>query len=52
MTTTTVAPRREPLTIEPWDEHNQQTVANVHPNDWVNPEPAGRYNLGLITISK
>ncbi len=34
---------KELFTIEPWDEHNQKTVANVHPNDWVNPEPAARY---------
>ena len=26
---------KELFTIEPWDEHNQKTVANVHPNDWV-----------------
>ena len=36
------------FTIEPWDEHNKRTVANVHPNDWVNPEPAERYNLVVL----
>ncbi|MBD1833799.1 mercuric reductase [Cyanobacteria bacterium FACHB-472] len=30
------------------DEHNQTLVANVHPPDWVNPEPASRYNLVVI----
>jgi pyruvate/2-oxoglutarate dehydrogenase complex dihydrolipoamide dehydrogenase (E3) component len=30
------------------DEHNQALVANVHPPDWVNPEPAGIYNLVVI----
>jgi pyruvate/2-oxoglutarate dehydrogenase complex dihydrolipoamide dehydrogenase (E3) component len=34
--------------IEPWDQHNQALVANVHPVDWVNPLPAPRYNLVVI----
>lgn len=34
--------------IQPWDEYNQQLVANVHPLDWVNPVPAGRYNLVVV----
>ncbi len=44
----TVHTNRQFFTIDPWDEHNQKTVANVHPNDWVNPEPAGRYNLVVL----
>ena len=32
----------------PDDEHNQQLVANVHPADWVNPVPDGRYNIVVI----
>ncbi|MEK6533272.1 MAG: FAD-dependent oxidoreductase, partial [Nitrospirota bacterium] len=32
----------------PNDEHNQRLVANVHPSDWVNPEPSGRYNIVVI----
>jgi pyruvate/2-oxoglutarate dehydrogenase complex dihydrolipoamide dehydrogenase (E3) component len=28
--------------------HNRQLVGNVHPPDWVNPEPAPRYNLVVI----
>ncbi len=43
----------------PDDEFNRTLVGNVHPADWVNPKPAGRYNLvvvgagtaGLITAS-
>jgi pyruvate/2-oxoglutarate dehydrogenase complex dihydrolipoamide dehydrogenase (E3) component len=38
----------EPVTVAPWDAHNQALVANVHPADWVNPEPAPRYNLVVI----
>ncbi len=37
----------QPLVI-PNDEFNQQLVANVHPSDWVNPEPTGRYNIVVI----
>ncbi len=37
----------QPLVI-PNDEFNQQLVANVHPADWVNPEPTGRYNIVVI----
>jgi pyruvate/2-oxoglutarate dehydrogenase complex dihydrolipoamide dehydrogenase (E3) component len=38
----------EPLRLEPWDAHNQALVANVHPPTWINPVPAGRYNLVVI----
>ena len=38
----------EQVTMAPDDEHNQDLVANVHPPDWVNPEPADRYNLVVI----
>ena len=34
--------------IEPRDEHNLRLIANVHPPDWVNPEPAERYHLVVI----
>lgn len=34
--------------ILPWDTHNQQLVRNVHPHDWVNPQPAAKYNLVVI----
>ena len=28
------------LRVEPFDRYNRELVANVHPSDWVNPEPA------------
>ncbi|HWM92209.1 MAG TPA: mercuric reductase [Thermoanaerobaculia bacterium] len=34
--------------IEPRDEHNLRLIANVHPTDWINPEPAERYHLVVI----
>jgi len=34
--------------VTPWDRHNQQLVANVHPGDWVNPQPASKYDLVVI----
>lgn len=39
---------REPVTLLPDDEHNRTLVRNVHPPDWVNPEPAGRYNIVVV----
>ena len=36
------------VTVPPMDEHNQALVSNVHPPDWVNPEPVPRYNLVVI----
>jgi pyruvate/2-oxoglutarate dehydrogenase complex dihydrolipoamide dehydrogenase (E3) component len=38
----------EKAIVQPMDEYNQTLVANVHPPDWVNPEPAPRYNLVVI----
>jgi pyruvate/2-oxoglutarate dehydrogenase complex dihydrolipoamide dehydrogenase (E3) component len=32
----------------PFDQHNQALIANVHPTDWTNPEPTGRYNMVVI----
>ncbi|MGM0487012.1 MAG: mercuric reductase [Planctomycetota bacterium] len=34
--------------VLPDDIHNQKLIDNVHPGDWTNPEPAGRYNLVVI----
>jgi hypothetical protein len=31
--------------VMPQDDHNKTLIANVHPSDWVNPEPAPSYNL-------
>lgn len=36
------------VTIEPWDEYNQELLANVHPPDWINPTPADCYDLVVI----
>ncbi|MBM79480.1 MAG: mercuric reductase [Planctomycetaceae bacterium] len=36
------------LEVLPFDQFNQELVNNVHPPDWVNPEPDGRYNLVAI----
>lgn len=38
----------ELLKLLPKDEYNQTLVANAHPADWRNPEPAHRYNLVVI----
>lgn len=32
----------------PFHEHNRTLASNVHPPDWVNPDPAGRYNLVVL----
>ena len=32
----------------PEDSHNAELLAQVHPPDWVNPKPEGRYNLVVI----
>jgi len=32
----------------PADEHNRRLVENVHPLDWKNPTPCGRYNLVVV----
>ncbi len=34
--------------VLPDDEYNRQLAANVHPLDWVNPQPDGRYNIVII----
>ncbi|NJD90034.1 MAG: mercuric reductase [Geobacter sp.] len=34
--------------IQPEDSFNARLSANVHPNDWLNPEPNGRYNLVVL----
>ena len=35
-------------TMPPDDDHNRILLGNVHPSDWVNPEPSGRYNLVVV----
>lgn len=34
--------------VLPKDEHNLRLVKNVHPSEWINPEPAPKYNLVVI----
>jgi pyruvate/2-oxoglutarate dehydrogenase complex dihydrolipoamide dehydrogenase (E3) component len=34
--------------LEPWDAHNRRLAAHVHPVDWVNPPPRGRYHLVVV----
>ncbi len=34
--------------LEPRDEHNLELERHVHPPDWQNPKPSGRYNLVVI----
>ncbi len=36
------------IAMEPPDEFNRVLVANVHPPDWQNPLPSGRYNLVVV----
>lgn len=36
------------IRMEPFDEHNRTLIDNVHPSDWINPEPDGRYHLVAI----
>ncbi len=36
------------VTIEPMDEYNQELLANVHPPNWANPNPADCYDLVVI----
>ncbi len=36
------------VSVEPQDQYNRALVSNVHPSDWVNPEPAPSYNLVVI----
>ena len=44
MTSTTT----DAVSVEPQDQYNRVLVSNVHPADWVNPEPAPSYNLVVI----
>ena len=34
--------------LSPLDTHNRVLLANVHPDAWVNPTPAGRYHLVVV----
>src|SRR4051794_699244 len=41
-------PMPDSFAVQPYDVHNQLLMSNVHPPDWANPEPAGRYNLVVL----
>ena len=41
-------PLEHSVEMLPMDQFNQQLVNNVHPPQWVNPEPTGRYNIVVI----
>src|SRR5688572_12099128 len=34
--------------VQPLDEHNRRLLEHVHPDDWQNPRPKGRYDLVVI----
>ncbi len=36
------------IEVLPTDEHNRRLVANVHPPDWVNPQPQSKYHLVVV----
>lgn len=36
------------IIVLPEDKHNRGLIKNAHPSDWVNPEPAPRYNLVVV----
>jgi len=36
------------INVSPMDEFNTELVENVHPTEWKNPEPKGKYNLVVI----
>ncbi len=36
------------LGVAPLDEHNLALLEQVHPPEWTNPEPVGRYNLVVV----
>ena len=38
----------ERIHVEPMDRYNELLVGHVHPPEWVNPTPSGRYNLVVI----
>lgn len=34
--------------LPPMDQFNQTLIGNVHPPEWINPQPPDRYNLAVI----
>lgn len=48
MSTSDPAAAESPYTIAPQDELNAALLANVHPPQWDNPKPQGRYNVVVV----
>ena len=45
----TLSPPMQPAPrLLPDDDYNRTLVRHTHPSDWVNPTPAGRYNLVVL----
>lgn len=38
----------DPITTAPGDRYDEELMAHAHPDNWQNPEPAGRYNLVVV----
>ncbi len=36
------------MNLSPLDTHNAALLAQVHPDGWINPQPASRYNLVVL----
>jgi len=34
--------------LRPFDVHNRELARHVHPSDWRNPKPEGRYNMVVV----
>lgn len=45
---TTPTESETPFLVPPMDQFNKELVNNVHPPDWINPEPKDRYHLVVI----
>jgi pyruvate/2-oxoglutarate dehydrogenase complex dihydrolipoamide dehydrogenase (E3) component len=45
---TVIRQSRRPYSAVPEDEHERERLSNVHPPQWQNPKPAGRYSLVII----
>lgn len=43
-----LAPSDHPHPMEPFDRWNRALVETVHPSDWTNPTPSGRYHLVVV----
>jgi pyruvate/2-oxoglutarate dehydrogenase complex dihydrolipoamide dehydrogenase (E3) component len=43
-----VMSHHEESLVLPNDEYNRTLIDNVHPSNWVNPEPPSRYNIVVI----